>query len=639
MDERAAEHSAALCCLEGIVSDSAGSRFESHSAAVPFKKHFGLEHCVPYPAESYLQILSQRGIRVVKEMDAEKNGQQDWKQEPETAEAAGSRRAGTVKEKESEKERENRENKARFREIREVLAKNKITRGVSPEKLRTILEELGPTYIKLGQIMSLHSDILPKRYCDELMKLNSEVAPMPFETVEEVINHSYRQDWHEVFASIDPKPLGSASIAQVHKAVLKTGEDVVVKVQRKGIYDVMARDISLLHRLVHLMPPVGDLKNLVDLNMVLDELWQVAQEEMDFLKEAANMEEFARNNRDIVYVACPKLYHEYTTSRVLVMEYIDGVPINDREALEEGGYDLDEIGTKYVNNFIRQVMDDGFFHADPHPGNVKVSGGKIVWIDMGMMGRLSEKDRRVMVRGVQGIALHDVSMVENAVLEIGEFRGKPDREKLWSDLKQFLEDYGGASMGGIDIAQVLADLMEIMKENGISLPHGVTMLCRGLAHVEGVLAQISPDINMFQIAVTRFSEDSLRNLDWKKELEKNGRLLYRSARKGAEIPSLTADTLHEFLSGRSRVNIVLGAQDEFTIIAYALVRNLVIGICIAAVLMASSIICTTNMQPQVMGIPLLGAAGFVFALAASMFLVIRNIYYRYRKPKKDRKKR
>ena len=557
----------------------------------------------------------------------------------EETEAVREKHDDERKVKESEKERESRENKARFREIREVLSKNKITRGVSPEKLRTILEELGPTYIKLGQIMSLHSDILPKRYCDELMKLNSEVAPMPFETVEDVINHSYRQDWHEVFASIDPRPLGSASIAQVHKAVLKTGEDVVVKVQRKGIYDIMARDISLLHRLVHLMPPVGDLQNLVDLNMVLDELWQVAQEEMDFLKEAANMEEFARNNKGIVYVACPKLYHEYTTSRVLVMEYIDGVPINDKEALEEGGYDLEEIGTKYVNNFIRQVMDDGFFHADPHPGNVKVSGGKIVWIDMGMMGRLSEKDRRVMVKGVQGIALHDVSMVENAVLEIGEFRGKPNREKLWSDLKQFLEDYGGASMGGIDIAQVLADLMEIMKENGISLPHGVTMLCRGLAHVEGVLAQISPDINMFQIAVTRFSEDSLRNLDWKKELEKNGRLLYRSARKGAEIPSLTADTLHEFLSGRSKVNIVLGAQDEFTIIAYALVRNLVIGICIAAVLMASSIICTTNMKPQVMGIPLLGAAGFVFALGASMFLVIRNIYYRYRKPKKDRKKR
>ena len=545
----------------------------------------------------------------------------------------------TEEEQRRKKEEEAVENRARFREIRQVLAQNKITRGITPEKLRMILEELGPTYIKLGQIMSLHSDILPKRYCDELMKLNSDVAPMPFETVEEVINRSYRQNWHEVFASMDPVPLGSASIAQVHKAVLKTGEDVVVKVQRKGIYDVMARDISLLHRLVHLMPAVGDLKNLVDLNMVLDELWSVAQEEMDFLKEAANMEEFARNNKGIAYVSCPKLFHEYSTSRVLVMEYIDGVPINDRQSLEADGYDLHEIGTKYVNNFIKQVMDDGFFHADPHPGNVKVSEGKIVWIDMGMMGRLSEKDRRVMVKGVQGIALHDVSMVENAVLEIGEFRGKPDRAKLWEDLRKFLDDYGGAAMGGIDIAEVLSDLMEIMKENGISLPHGVTMLCRGLAHVEGVLAQISPDINMFQIAVTRFTEDSLHHFDWKKELERNSRVLYRAMKKGAEIPSLTADSLNEFLNGRATVNVILGAQDEFTIVAYALVRNLVIGLCIAALLMASAIICTTNMQPQIMGIPVLGAAGFIFALGASMFLVVRNIYYRYRKPKKDKKRK
>ena len=543
----------------------------------------------------------------------------------------------TENEATANKDKKVQDNKSRLAEIKDVLVRNKITRGVTPEKLRTILEELGPTYIKIGQIMSLHSDILPARYCDELLKLNSSVAPMPFETVEEVINRSYRQDWHEVFSSIDPKPLGSASIAQVHKAVLLTGEDVVVKVQRKGIYDIMARDISLLHRLVHLMPPVGDLKNLVDLNMVLDELWSVAQEEMDFLKEAANMEEFARNNKGIVYVSCPKLYHEFTTSRVLVMEYIEGTAINDKETLLDGGYDLHEIGTKYVNNFIKQVMDDGFFHADPHPGNVKVSGGQIVWIDMGMMGRLSEKDRKVMVKGVQGIALHDVTMVENAVLEIGEFRGRPDRARLWEDLRKFLDDYGAASMGGIDIAEVLADLMEIMKENGISLPHGVTMLCRGLAHVEGVLAEISPDINMFQIAVTRFSEDYLHQLDLKKELGKGGRTLYRAVKKGAEIPALTTDTLNEFLHGRAKVNIIVSAQDEFTVVAYALVRNLVIGVCIAALLMSSAIICTTDMQPKVMGIPVLGAAGFIFALGVSMFLVLRNIYYRYRKPKKDRK--
>ena len=530
------------------------------------------------------------------------------------------------KETKLKREQEKQENQERFREIREVLRRNKITRGVTPEKLRLILEELGPTYIKLGQIMSLHSDILPKAYCDELLKLNSEVTPMPFEMVEDVINHSYRQDWKDIFEWIDEKPLGSASIAQVHRARLQTGEDVVVKVQRKGIYDTMARDIGLLHRLVKLMPPVGDFKNLVDLGMVLDELWEVAQEEMDFLKEAANMDEFSRNNADIRYIEVPKLYHEYSTSRVLVMEYIDGVAIDDVAALKAGGYDLDEIGTKFVNNYIKQVMDDGFFHADPHPGNVKVRGGKIVWIDMGMMGRLSEKDRRTMTKGVQGIALHDVTMVENAVLEIGKISGRVDRMQLNQDLQKFLNDYGSASMGNIDIADTLRALMEIMKRNHISLPHGVTMLCRGLTHMEGVLAKISPDINMVQIAVTRYSEDYLKNIDWKKEFERSARSIFRSAKKGTEIPSLTTDVLKEYLNGQAKVNVDLHSSEDLSFVVYSSVRNLVIGVCIAALLVSSSIICTTGMKPLIFGIPAIGFAGYAFALACSVFLVTRHIY-------------
>lgn len=275
----------------------------------------------------------------------------------------------------------------------------------------------------------------------------------------------------------------------------------------------MARDIGLMHRLVKLMPSVGDFKDLIDLDMVLDELWFVAQEEMDFLKEAANMDEFARNNDSVKYVATPKVYHEYSTRHVLVMEYIDGYAIDAMEDLQKDGYDMDEVGAKYVNNFIKQVMDDGFFHADPHPGNVKIRNGKIVWIDMGMMGRLSEKDRRTMIKGVQGIAMHDISTVESAVLEIGEFRGKPDRKKLYQDLKKFIAEYGNTSMGGLDVAEAIEELVEIMKQNHIRLPHGVSMLCRGLTHVQGVLATISPDINMMQIAVNRYTEEFLKNVD------------------------------------------------------------------------------------------------------------------------------
>ena len=256
------------------------------------------------------------------------------------------------------------DNTSRFKEIREVLMRNHITRGISPEKLRTILEELGPTYVKLGQIMSLHSDILPKRYCDALMDLTSDVTPMPFSEVKEVLEKSWMCSINDILSSIEETPLGSASIAQVHKAVLLNGDEVVIKVQRKGIYDIMARDIGLLHRLVSLMPKIGDL------NMVLDEMWTVAQQEMDFLKEAANITEFAHNNKDVVYIGIPELYKEYTTDRVLVMEYVDGINITDIDKLTELGYDTHEIGQKLVNNFIKQVMDDGFFHADPHPGNI-----------------------------------------------------------------------------------------------------------------------------------------------------------------------------------------------------------------------------------------------------------------------------
>lgn len=533
----------------------------------------------------------------------------------------------------SHKKQQKEENSERFREIKDVLRKNQITRGVTPEKLRMILEELGPTYIKLGQIMSLHSDFLPKAYCDELLKLNSDVTPMPFDDVEDVINHSYGQDWRELFQFIEEAPLGSASIAQVHRARLKNGEEVIIKVERKGIYDTMARDIGLLHRLVKLIPPVGDFKNLVDLDMVLDELWSVAQEEMDFLKEAANMNEFSRNNASVQYVTTPKLYHEYSTGHVLVMEYIDGYSLDDVESLQNAGYDMDEIGTKFVNNFIKQVMDDGFFHADPHPGNVKIRDGKIVWIDMGMMGRLSEKDRHTMIKGIRGIALHDISMVENSVLEIGEFRGKPDRERLYQDLKKFIADYGTTSMGSLDVAAAIAGLVEIMKQNRISLPHGVSMLCRGLTHIQGVLAVISPDINMMQIAVNRYTEDFLKNINWKSEFQKQARIVYRSVNKGVEIPGLVTDILKEHLEGQSVVNIDLHSSEDLTNVISAAIRNIVVGLCVAALLIASSVICTTDMTPKILGIPALGFAGYAFAMVVSIFLTVRYLWSKRKKRK------
>lgn len=517
------------------------------------------------------------------------------------------------------------EYKGRLREMSAVLRKHEITRGVSPEKLRMILEDLGPTYIKIGQIMSMHSDILPKRYCEELMKLCSDVAPMPFSEVLEVVKESYGMEWDEIFQSIDETPLGSASIAQVHHAVLLDGDQVVVKVQRRGIYETMARDIALLKKAVRLLPPVS-LKGLVDLEMVLDELWSVTREEMNFLTEAANMEEFAKNNQSVSFVGVPRLYQEYTTPHVLVMEYIDGYEIDDKTSLLEAGYDLKEIGSKLVDNYIKQVIKDGFFHADPHPGNLRIREGKIIWIDMGMMGRLTERDRELLGLAVKGVALNDIGMIQEAVMALGEFKEKPDPSELYEDISGLFGKYGMTEMGEIDIAEVMMDLMDVMKENKIVMPHGLTMLARGLTNMEGVLVDISPEINMVEIAAARLKGNLFHSIDWKKELKKDGKKLFQSVQKTVELPSLLSDALEGHLKGQTRINLDLHVSGELSQLLRRLIRNIVMGLWVMALLISSSIICTTNMEPKIWGIPAVGALGYLIAFMIVMYVFLKHIF-------------
>ena len=361
------------------------------------------------------------------------------------------------------------ENRQRLMEIVEVVRRHEIIKGLTPEKLCAIIEELGPTFIKLGQILSMRSDILPKEYCEALKKLRSSVAPMPYEQVVSIVERSYGRPLGEVFSAFDEQALGSASIAQAHAAVLCSGESVVVKVQRDGIHDVMNRDIMLLKRACKMLeytPASG----LVNFNQVLDEMWVVAQEEMNFLTEATNLERFRALNADVAFVTSPILYREWTTTHVLGMERIDGVAIDDREALLAGGYDPAEIGAKLADNYVRQIMEDGFFHADPHPGNLRVRDGKIVWLDMGMMGTLTERERKLVGQAVSGVARGDVGLCRDAVLGLGEFRGKTDKRQLYRDIEGLLDQYGTADLGSMDLAKVFEDLTDVMKRNGISMP-------------------------------------------------------------------------------------------------------------------------------------------------------------------------
>ena len=315
--------------------------------------------------------------------------------------------------------RESLSSSQRLASILRILHKHHITQGMDPIKLREIIEDLGPTFIKIGQLMSSRQDMFSKRYCDELIKLRASVAPMDPGLVRQILEEEYACKLDQMFSWFDEHSLGSASIAQVHRARLRSGEDVVVKVQRPHIYEQMERDISLLRRASRLLNLSELLGSVIDINILLDEFWETAKQEMDFINEAAFMRRFAQLNKGVRYIAQPVVYRDLSTSRVLVMEHIDGIEIDDLETLKQQGYDLNEIAAKLADHYMKQIIDDGFFHADPHPGNLRVRNGKIVWLDFGMMGQLGEREQSLIRRAFNAMASENIADLTEVILTLG----------------------------------------------------------------------------------------------------------------------------------------------------------------------------------------------------------------------------
>ena len=504
------------------------------------------------------------------------------------------------------------DNRQRLMEIVEVVRRHEIGKGVTPDKLCAIIEELGPTFIKLGQILSMRSDILPKAYCEALTRLRSDVAPMPFEQVKTLIENAYGRPLEEVFSSFDQQALGSASIAQAHAATLRTGEKVVVKVQREGIHEIMGRDILLLKQACKLLKyaPVNE---LLDFNQVLDEMWVVAQEEMNFQTEAANLERFRKLNAGVAFVDSPALYRDYTTTTVLVMECIDGTGIAQKDELTAAGYDLSEIGAKLADNYVKQIMDDGFFHADPHPGNLRVRDGKIVWLDMGMMGSLSDRQRELIGKAITGVARGDVNACRDAVLGLGEFRQKPDKHRLYRDIEDLLEKYASADLGTMDLAEVMQDMTEVMHQNGIAMPSSLTMLARGLATIEGVVAELSPELNVMSVVTARLGRRMLSDVDWRSVLTQDAGALYESAHKSLEIPALLADIMRSGLKGEVNLGIEHHAGTDVAQLARELTLKLCAALVAAALLLFGGLV--HDAPPMTCGLSVYTLAAIVLAAA------------------------
>ena len=509
----------------------------------------------------------------------------------------------------------------RLKEMVAVLRKYEVVRGMTPEKLRHILEDLGPTFVKLGQVMSMRPDFLPQEYCDELMKLQNGAKPLPFSTILEVIEQEYSRRWNKVFSSIDEEVLGSASIAQVHRAVLTTGERVVVKVQRPGIYKVMARDMVLLKRASRLVRAVSHSQDVIDFDMVLEEMWGIAKQEMDFLIEADHIEEFRHLNQDEAFVTCPNVYRNLTTQHILVMEYVDGVRIDDFDGLRARGVDITLLGRRLGENYVKQIIEDGYFHADPHPGNIWVRGGRIVWLDLGMMGRLSNRDRTAIRKAVIALANHDTFEMKTAVLALGVPRGHINHTALYQDIDALMAQYSTLDFRDLRMGVLTRQIMNILRVHHIACPQGLSMFARGLLTIEGVMRLVCPKVSFVEIFAKRLQLNYKKNFDWREEISKAKRESYLLMRKSMALPEQISDILKMTMSGQTKVNLDLTGSEEPLRHVDKMVNRVIVAVLCAALLLGSSTICTTNMTPKIMEIPLLGFVGYLIAFVLSIRLI------------------
>lgn len=509
----------------------------------------------------------------------------------------------------------------RLREIIKLMRKHRVQEGLSPDQLRSFLIDLGPSFIKIGQMLSLRSEILPQAYCDALSDLQMDCDPMPFEDTLAALEDVYGSRFHDIFRKIDPKPLGSASLAQVHKAELSNGDVVAVKVQRPGVRAVMAQDIDVMRSVAKHVSRFMKDTQMLDLRDVVEELWATFLEETDFMKEANNLREFAELNKDVVFISCPKPYMEYCTESVLVMEYIEGVSIRDTKRLKELGYDLDEIGLKVMDNYATQILEHGFFHADPHPGNLFVHEGKVVYLDLGIMGRLSVRERMGFSKIIEAVGAQNASDLKDALISfsVEHDLASIDHARLLAELDNVLKSYCSTNVADIDIGALLSDIMALTRQCKVTLPSSVTAVSRGIVIMEGSLAEYLANTNMIEI----INGHIIRSKNTQEELETRIKTMLvsfdtslRSMLKAAEY---SGEMFRMLSRGQLKVNMeMLGSTEPLRKVS-RIANRLAMSLVIAGLLVSGSLIISVDM-PRVFGLPILSFIEYVSAFVLFIWM-------------------
>lgn len=521
-----------------------------------------------------------------------------------------------------------RREKTRLAEMLSIFsAHNFYSNGFTPLELRTTLEDLGPTYVKIGQIMSSRTDLLPESYCKELEKLRQTVKPLDPAIARAVVEEETGKNIDELFSEFRDEPLGSASIGQAHYCVLKDGTKVVVKVQRPLIADMMRKDFVLLKKLAGLVNAVaggdeGD--ETLDLVTVLEELEKVTYEELDFRIEAANTKFFKEKCiEDETIVNCPSVIDELTTERLFTMTFVDGYSVSKKSRLVEEGYDPSAIGSALVNNFVHQVLDVGTFHADPHQGNIMVSHGVPYWIDFGMVGHVTNKDIDSIQTLILALLDGDAESMVSVITTMGASSAKTNRDKLTEDCRVMLERYAGATgIADMDITEMFTEVGNLASKHHIKLPGQYTMLLRALLAIEGVIEQLCPELNLFEILSTKLADRIKKNFDIKTTLLDAGKGILGAGKKAAKIPSLLAETLGALSRGKAKINFEITGLDEPLTDIAVFVKNIVLVIVACVMFLGSCMLTNANIEPKTStGVPLIATSLMLFSIGLGIYAI------------------
>ena len=468
----------------------------------------------------------------------------------------------------------------------------------SPRRLRLVLEELGPSFIKLGQLMSTRADLFPAEYIEEFEKLQDQVPPVAYPDIQGVVERELKQPVETLFAGFDQESLAAASVAQVHRARLVSGEDVAVKVIRPGIHKKIRKDIRLMYAVATRIERVLEAGRIVGAVNLVKEFERTIFRELDMLIEAGNMEKFSANFKDVDEIYIPRVHWEYTSKSVLVMEYIDGVKMDEVAAIRAMGIDPKEIAMIGLRSFSRQLMDFGFFHADPHPGNTLVlADGRVSLVDFGITGYLDEEMMMHIANLFLGYAEHDYNLVMDALKGAGLIHeDMPDLAGFRRDLKDISEPFYGRSLQNISVRDVYEQVMQLVLKYRIRLPRNLLLLLKTFIQTEALGKILGSDASLLEVTKPYAKRLLQQSYEARKLLRNLDRDLRDLGHTVKTMPKSIQTILRQTAEGRQRLALHHSGFDNLDSRIEKGINRLTVGLVISASLVAAALVLNSTQR-------------------------------------------